>query len=101
VKDLPAKKATPIGAGRVPEQIEVMAARDQRRRQPGPVRGCQGQAQRGKPQPQRCGQFCDLYHGKPVIIDVGVKRVRKTFSPQRYEIWTMQSAYHSLPTINR
>jgi Heparinase II/III-like protein len=25
---------------------------------------------------------------------------RKTFSPQRYEIWTMQSAYHSLPTID-
>ena len=25
---------------------------------------------------------------------------KKTFSPQRYEIWTMQSAYHNLPTIN-
>ena len=25
---------------------------------------------------------------------------RKTFSAQRYEIWTMQSAYHNLPTIN-
>ncbi|HLU12277.1 MAG TPA: hypothetical protein VK003_21545, partial [Oceanobacillus sp.] len=24
----------------------------------------------------------------------------KTFSPQRYEIWTMQSAYHNLPTID-
>ena len=24
----------------------------------------------------------------------------KTFSPQRYEIWTMQSGYHNLPTID-
>ena len=39
--------------------------------------------------------------GKPVIVDAGVETyTRKTFSPQRYEIWTMQSAYHSLPTID-
>jgi hypothetical protein len=24
----------------------------------------------------------------------------KTFSPKRYEIWTMQSAYHNCPTVN-
>ena len=24
----------------------------------------------------------------------------KTFSPQRYEIWTMQSAFHNCPTID-
>jgi hypothetical protein len=31
---------------------------------------------------------------------VGVETYsRKTFSPQRYEIWTMQSQYHNLPTI--
>jgi hypothetical protein len=39
--------------------------------------------------------------GKPVLIDVGVETYSaKTFSPKRYEIWTMQSAYHNLPTIN-
>ena len=39
--------------------------------------------------------------GKPVIIDAGVEEyTKKTFSAQRYEIWTMQSAYHNLPTIN-
>ena len=39
--------------------------------------------------------------GKPVLIDVGVETYSaKTFSAQRYEIWTMQSAYHNLPTIN-
>ena len=39
--------------------------------------------------------------GKPVLVDVGVEVYNaKTFSPRRYEIWTMQSAYHNLPTIN-
>lgn len=38
--------------------------------------------------------------GKPVLIDVGVETYsRKTFSPQRYEIWTMQSAYHNVLTF--
>jgi hypothetical protein len=32
---------------------------------------------------------------------VGVETyTAKTFSSRRYEIWTMQSAYHNLPTIN-
>ena len=39
--------------------------------------------------------------GQPVLIDVGVETYsQKTFSPQRYEIWTMQSAWHNLPVFN-
>lgn len=39
--------------------------------------------------------------GQPTLIDVGVESyTKKTFSPQRYEIWSMQSGYHNLPTIN-
>lgn len=38
--------------------------------------------------------------GKPLLIDVGVETYsRKTFSPQRYEIWTMQSAFHNVMTF--
>lgn len=38
--------------------------------------------------------------GQPVLIDVGVETyTAKTFSTQRYEIWTMQSAYHNLPSF--
>ncbi|MBX4969264.1 hypothetical protein ABID08_004087 [Rhizobium binae] len=38
--------------------------------------------------------------GRPLLIDVGVETyTAKTFSPRRYEIWTMQSAYHNLPTF--
>ncbi|MEJ2036658.1 MAG: heparinase II/III family protein [Maritimibacter sp.] len=35
--------------------------------------------------------------GKPLLIDVGVETyTAKTFSPDRYDIWTMQSGYHNL-----
>lgn len=45
---------------------------------------------------------CILYYnGSPVLIDAGVGTyTSKTFSSQRYSIWTMQSGYHNLPTIN-
>ena len=37
----------------------------------------------------------------PILIDAGVGTyTAKTFSNQRYDIWTMQSAYHNLPIIN-
>lgn len=43
-----------------------------------------------------------LYHDcQPLIIDAGVGTyTRQTFGPERYSIWTMQSDYHNLPTIN-
>lgn len=47
------------------------------------------------------GSFTVYKNGFPLLIDVGVESyTKKTFSPQRYEIWTMQSAYHNLPTVN-
>jgi hypothetical protein len=39
--------------------------------------------------------------GRPLLVDAGVgEYTSKTFSPQRYEIWTMQSAWHNLPALN-
>lgn len=47
------------------------------------------------------GSFVLFYDGKPVFIDVGVGAyTAKTFSDQRYEIWTMQSLYHNVPVVN-
>ena len=47
------------------------------------------------------GNFIVYYNGRPLLIDVGVETyTQKTFSKQRYDIWTMQSQYHNLPTIN-
>jgi hypothetical protein len=46
------------------------------------------------------GNFVTYLDGKPLTIDVGVEAyTAKTFSPQRYTIWTMQSAFHNLPTV--
>jgi hypothetical protein len=46
------------------------------------------------------GNFIVFANGRPAIIDVGVETYSaKTFSAQRYDIWTMQSAFHNCPTI--
>ena len=46
------------------------------------------------------GSFIVYAKGSPLLIDVGVETYsQKTFSEQRYEIWTMQSDYHNLPSI--
>ena len=43
-----------------------------------------------------------LWRGEtPVLLDLGVETYcKKTFSPQRYEIWTMQSSWHNLPEFD-
>lgn len=47
------------------------------------------------------GSFVVFYNGLPLFIDAGVGTyTRKTFSSERYKIWTMQSAYHNLPDLN-
>ena len=47
------------------------------------------------------GQLLVYADGEPLLIDPGVgEYTSKTFSNQRYSIWTMQSGYHSLPQIN-
>jgi hypothetical protein len=46
------------------------------------------------------GNFVVYLDGKPLLIDMGVETyTRKTFGPERYEIWTMPSGFHNLPTI--
>lgn len=46
------------------------------------------------------GSFMVYRKGKPLFIDLGVETYcRKTFSNRRYDIWTMQSQYHNLPSF--
>ncbi|HLV01581.1 MAG TPA: heparinase II/III family protein, partial [Acidobacteriota bacterium] len=46
------------------------------------------------------GNFILYVDGQPAIVDAGVGTyTAQTFSSRRYEIWTMQSAFHNLPTI--
>jgi len=47
------------------------------------------------------GSFMLYYNKKPVFVDPGVGGYSvKTFSKERYTIWSMQSGYHNLVTIN-
>ena len=47
------------------------------------------------------GHFILYSDSDPVVVDAGVEAyTKKTFSANRYEIWTMQSGYHNLPTVN-
>lgn len=46
------------------------------------------------------GSFTVYKGGLPFFIDVGVETyTQKTFSSRRYEIWTMQSRFHNLPSF--
>ena len=47
------------------------------------------------------GSFIVYANGEPLFIDPAVgEYTAKTFSKDRYDIWTMQSGYHNLPQIN-
>lgn len=47
------------------------------------------------------GTFILFIDGHPVFIDAGVGTyTKKTFSHERYTIWSMQSSWHNLPEIN-
>jgi hypothetical protein len=81
--------------------LQVMTARSQVGSQEGLFVAAQGGHNAESHNHNDVGNFIVYVDGRPAIIDVGVEEyTAKTFSPQRYDIWTMQSAYHNLPTIN-
>lgn len=47
------------------------------------------------------GHISVALDGIPILADTGVGTyTAQTFSPSRYEIWTMQSGYHNVPVVN-
>ncbi len=81
--------------------IQVMVARDKSGTKEGLFVAAKGGHNAESHNHNDVGQVVVYVDGKPVLVDAGVETyTRKTFSPQRYEIWTMQSAYHNLPTID-
>jgi hypothetical protein len=83
-------------------EIQVMAARDMEGRADGFYVAAKGGHNEESHNHNDVGNFVVYIDGKPLLVDAGVETyTAKTFSPQRYDIWTMQSAYHSLlPTID-
>jgi len=81
--------------------IQVMAARSREGTARGLYLAAQGGHNAESHNHNDVGNFIVYAGGHPVIVDVGVETyTAKTFSAQRYDIWTMQSAYHNLPTID-
>lgn len=81
--------------------IEVMTARDEARSADGFYVAAKGGHNAESHNHNDIGQFVVFIDGLPVLVDAGVETYSmKTFSARRYEIWTMQSGYHNLPTIN-
>lgn len=81
--------------------IQVMAARLKEGSSEGLYLAAQGGHNAESHNHNDVGNFIVYADGRPAIIDVGVETyTAKTFSSRRYEIWTMQSAYHNLPTID-
>jgi len=82
-------------------EIEVMTARDKAGSSEGFYVAAKGGHNQESHNHNDVGHCIVYIDGKPVIIDAGVgPYTGKTFGSERYDIWTMQSAYHSLPTIN-
>lgn len=47
------------------------------------------------------GSFLCFYDNSPVLVDPGCGvYTKKTFSSERYDIWTMQGQWHNIPVIN-
>ncbi|MFW6257040.1 MAG: heparinase II/III domain-containing protein [Bacillota bacterium] len=81
--------------------IEVLTARETKETDQGLYLAVKGGHNQESHNHNDVGQFIVYRDGKPFIIDVGVETyTAQTFSDQRYEIWTMQSAYHNLPRVN-
>ncbi len=81
--------------------IELFAARDQAGATAGFFVAAKGGHNAESHNHNDVGHFVVYLDGRPLLVDAGVETyTAKTFSPERYSIWTMQSAFHSLPTIN-
>ena len=83
------------------DQIQVMVARDNEGTSDGLFVAVKGGHNAESHNHNDVGNVVIYMDGQPVLMDAGVETyTAKTFSSKRYEIWTMQSAYHNLPTIN-
>ena len=98
---LRAKAAMPLPRDVFLDEIEVFVARDHAGSSDGFFVGAKGGHNAESHNHNDIGHVVVYVDGKPVIVDAGVETyTAKTFGSERYEIWTMQSQYHTLPTVN-
>lgn len=98
---LQAARVEPYAAGFWLPGLEVMNARSDPRSAKGLYLAAKGGHNAESHNHNDVGNFVVYADGKPLLIDIGVENYSaKTFSKDRYSIWTMQSSYHNLPAIN-
>lgn len=82
-------------------ELQVMVARDKDQSGDGLIVAVKGGHNDERHNHNDVGSLIVYENSRPLVIDVGVGTYTdKTFSAQRYEIWTMQSGFHNLPTVN-
>ncbi len=81
--------------------IQFFAARDQAGSSSGFYVAAKGGHNAESHNHNDVGNVIVYIDGKPVLVDAGVETyTAKTFGPNRYDLWTMQSAFHTLPIVN-
>jgi hypothetical protein len=98
---LSAEGRQPLPADAWFPEIQVMAARAKEGSPEGLFIAAKGGNNNESHNHNDIGNFVVYADGRPVLIDTGVEPyTAQNSGPRRYEIWTMQSAYHNLPTLN-
>lgn len=96
-----ASKGMPLPADVWLPDLEVMIARDHKGSTAGWFLAAKGGNNDESHNHNDIGNYIVYYDGLPLIIDVGRGTyTRKTFSDQRYDIWSNCSEYHNCPTVN-
>jgi hypothetical protein len=99
ILDRPARQPLPRDVW-LPE-IQVFTARDSEGSPDGLFVTAKGGHNEESHNHNDVGTFSVYIDGLPLLVDAGVETyTAKTFSSERYDIWTMQTAYHNLPTFN-
>lgn len=81
-------------------EIQVMAARERGGSPGGLYVAAKGGHNGESHNHNDVGQFLVYLDGRPVLVDAGVGvYTAQTFSARRYEVWTMRSTYHNLPSV--
>jgi len=83
------------------DEIQVMIAREQEGTPKGLFLSAKAGTNVESHNHNDVGNFIVYLNGKPLFIDIGTEEYKaQTFSPQRFELWYLQSQYHNCPTVN-
>ena len=83
------------------DQIEVMCARESQGTAEGFFLGAKGGHNAESHNHNDIGTFIVYSDGQPLIVDAGVGTyTAQTFGATRYDLFTMRSSYHNVPTVN-